>query len=122
MKESVLRLTFTEGFEEGERICSPHGKVALGTSGEFGLRVGVKPPIKSGQYRDSPAEIEYLILSSYFAGRTFFPVDRWPFHVRVWLPLIDEPEIRDRFQKEDLYMIAFAMLVPDTSDELRSSE
>jgi hypothetical protein len=34
---------------------------------------------------------------------------------------VDEPETQDRFQNDDLYMIAFAMLLPDTSDELRSS-
>ena len=120
MDELELRLTLTEGFEEGERLCTPTGKIALGNSGKFGLRVAVKPPIRGGQYTNSLADVECLILSSYFADRTFFPVDRWPFHVRVWVPLVNQPETRDRFQKDDLYMIAFGMLLPNTLEELRS--
>ncbi len=120
MDKPELRLTLTEGFEEGERLCTPMGKVALGNSGEFGLRVAVKPPIKGGQYSDSPADVECLILSAYFAGRSLFPISKWPFDVRVWVPLVSQPETRDRFQKDELYMIAFGELLPNTSAQRMS--
>ena len=118
MDEPELRLTLTEGFEEGERLCTPMGKVALGNSGDFGLRVAVKHPIRGGLYADSPRDVDFLILSSYFAGRTFFPICKWPFDVRIFVPLVNQPETRDRFQKDELYMIALGMLVPNTSDQL----
>jgi hypothetical protein len=118
MDEPELRLTLTEGFEGGERLCTPMGKVALGDSGEFGLRVAVRPPIRGGLYSDSPGDVDFLILSSYFAGLTFFPICEWPFHVRAFVPLVNQPETQDRFQKDELYMIAFGMLAPNTSDQL----
>jgi hypothetical protein len=120
MDEPELRLTLTEGFEEGERSGTPKGKVALGNSGEFGLRVAIKPPIRGGLYTDPPADVEFLILIAYFAGRTFFPICKWPLNVRVSVPLVNQPETRDRFQKDELYMIAFGMLLPNTSGQLMS--
>jgi hypothetical protein len=120
MDEPTLRLTFTEGWEEGARLCTSMGKVVLGDSGEFGLRVAVKPPIKGGQYTDSPANVECLILSAYFGGQSFFPISKWPFDVRVWVPLVNQPETRDRFQKDELYMIAFGELLPNTSAQVMS--
>jgi hypothetical protein len=120
MDEPALRLTFTEGWEQGDRLCTPMGKVALGDSGECGLRVAVKPPIKGGRYTDSPADVECLILSAYFAGRSFFPISKWPFDVRVWVPLVNQPASRDQFQKDELYLIAFGELLPNSSEQLTS--
>ena len=34
--------------------------------------------------------------------------------------MVNQPETRDRFQKDELYMIAFGMLLPKTSEQLMS--
>lgn len=111
MSESGFYLFFTEGFETGEpRFCTALKQVKLGNSGEFGLLVRISPPIEGGQYTDSDEDIGLLVLSARL-GRTLFPIDEWPFYVRVFICLLKDPESHDLFQKDDLAMVAFGRLL-----------
>jgi len=113
MSQQQFRLRFNEGFEQGEKLCSRGERIALGSAGRFGLRVAVDPPVASNVYIDSG--ISFLILTAFFTDTNLFPVDEWPCHVRVWAPLVEHPESRDRLEISELYMIAFGELHPPDS-------
>lgn len=113
MNESTFRLSFIEGFESGECLCTALGKVELtdlGHLGKVGLKVAISPPIEAGRY--SRSTTEHLVLTAYFWDDTLFPIGRWPFSVRVFAPTVDCPETKDHFEKDELYMIAFGELLP----------
>lgn len=116
MSESTFRLSFSEGFESGERLCTPVAKVELtnlGHLGKVGLKVAITPPIEAGRY--SRFTTEQLVLTAYFWDDTLFPIDRWPFPVRVFAPTVDRPELKDHFDKNELYMIAFGELLANVT-------
>jgi len=109
MIDAAFYLHFTEGFEdETPRFCVSKGRVELGSSGEFGLLVCVSPPLSGSRYTSYDPQIDLLVLSAHM-GQTF-PITEWPFYVRVFVPTVPHPELHQRFQKDDLNMIAFGAL------------
>jgi hypothetical protein len=100
-------LHFDEGFEDNDRLCSKMAQIALGSSGHSGLRVAVKPPLSPGRYTES--SIDFLVLSAFFEGTSLSPID-WPLTVRVFAPLVKQPELRDCFESKELFMIGFGSL------------
>jgi len=109
MIDSAFYLHFTEGFEdEKPRFCVSKGRVELGDSGEFGLLVSVSPPLSASRYASCDPQIDLLVLIARM-GRTF-PITEWPFYVRVFVPTVPHPELHQRFQKDDLNMIAIGAL------------
>ena len=109
MIDSAFYLHFTEGFEdEKPRFCVSKGRVALSNSGEFGLLVSVSPPLSGSRYTSYDPKIDLLVLSARM-GRTF-PITEWPFYVRVFVSIVPHPEMHERFERDDLNMIAIGTL------------
>jgi len=50
--------------------------------------------------------IDSLGLSALFEGQSFFPVDKRPMQVHVYIPLVEAPELRDHINVAETKNIA----------------
>ena len=96
-KDPEFHLYFIEGFHQEEpRRCTTLKRVSFGAASKMdSLLVRIHPPCSGELYGVEEREIHSLLLSAFFAGQSFFPVERWPMQVRIYLPLIADPELRD---------------------------
>ena len=101
-------LYFNEGFQQEQpRRCIRINRVSFGaTSGISALLVAVDSPLRGELYGLSAGDVSYLLLSGLFKGQSFFPVDKWPMQVHIYIPLIEEPELRGHLKVSEVKNIA----------------
>jgi hypothetical protein len=118
--DSEFYLYFNEGFhEEQPRHCTRIKRVSFGSSSEItGLLVRVTPPCAGKQYGVEHEQVDSLLISPLFAGQSLFPVEKWPMHVHIYLPLLESPELRDRIDVAETKNIAIGE-IRKTLDERR---
>ena len=107
-KGSEFYLYFNEGFHEEERRrCTRIKGVSFGSASKLpALLVRITPPCSGEQYGVKDEEINSLVLSALFEGQSFFPVEKWPMNVHIYLPLIQYPEMRDQIDVSETKNIA----------------
>jgi hypothetical protein len=105
--DSQFDLYFEEGFHEEEpRRCTRIKEVLFGARGNIGLLVAFSPPCSGKLYEIDDREIHLLLLSAYFAGQKFCPVQKWPMSVHIYIPLVENPELRDHIEVDEVKNIA----------------
>lgn len=115
MNDSEFHLYFNEGFyQEEPRRCTRIKKVSFGSGSKLeALLVRIQPPFPGERYGVKVEEIGALLLSPLFAGRSFFPVQKWPMDVHVYVPLIEKPEGRDHIDVAEVNNIALGEIRSD---------
>lgn len=126
MADSQFYLYFDEGYyDEEPRLCTRVKEVSLGPKENLALWVNIDPPCSGTRYT-SDTDLCYLLLETYFVGQSFSPVTKWPMAVRVYVPLVENPELRDHISGNEVLNIAFGSIYetpkpesPALPDELR---
>lgn len=87
-------LYFTEGLhQEMPRRCERIRSISFGSSSHIAaLLVKIDPPCSGELYGVNCRAIDSLLLSAVFKGQSFFPVERRPMQVHVYIPLVEAPE------------------------------
>jgi len=105
-------LHFEEGFyDEADRHCTPIKEVLFGDGGITGLLVEIDPPCSGELYTSREREIRVLLLSPLFWGQSFCPVERWPMPVHIYIPLVENPELRDHIKVAETNNIALGAIL-----------
>lgn len=110
--DTQFYLYFNEGFHDEEpRCCIRIKEISFGAGGKNGLLVGISPPCSGRLYGPTDGEIHFLLLSALFAGQTFSPVEKWPMHVHIHVPLVESPELRDHIKVAEVNNIALGEIL-----------
>ncbi len=106
--DSEFHLYFDEGFhQELPRRCTRVKRLSFGATSKIAaLLVRIDPPCSGELYGVKDREIDSLVLSALFAGQSFFPIEKWPMQVHIYLPLMETPELRDHIDVAETKNIA----------------
>jgi len=106
--DSDFYLYFNEGFhEEGPRLCTRIKRISFGSASKIAaLLVRINPPCSGALYGAKDREIDSLLLSALFSGQSFFPVEKWPMQVHIYVPSVESPELRDHINVAEAKNIA----------------
>lgn len=86
------------------------------------LLLRVDPPISfQDEHGFESRPLHQVIVASRFREEPLFPITQWPVHVYVLESLVPDPERRDRLQKTEYQLVAWAELYPTEEDARRKS-
>ena len=103
-------LSSSEGYGlETPRACRCIRRMSLGDRANLML-VEISPALPVQTSGSGGRDVTLLLLAPRHAGRTLWPINEWPMHVHVVLPLIDDPAQRDRVEPDEVRHLAWAEL------------
>ena len=82
------------------------------------LLIRIDPPIEAGNVDGVDSEISEVIVATRHQGATLFPINEWPLHVHVLLPVVPGRQHLRVIETQigDLYSEVWAELYPTEED------
>lgn len=116
MRAPDFYLASTEGYEmEEPRCCWRVRRLATANRDDL-LLVKIDPPLSGQKCGLGERDIDLVLVATRHQGSSLFPIAEWPVYVHVARPLVDDPELREKFQEDQFEAIAWAELYRTEAD------